>query len=243
VKINRLRTIVFSGVIIGSLLLGGVAAAADEEAPLPDPDITPDSPLYYLERAMETVQEMFTFGEEAKAQLNARFAPERIAEIEAMLEADDVEVAGLEVAQARLQAHLEKAAGLIDSDQDGDDEADANTQHEAAMKAFEEAKEAKREYLNKKKELKQQLKVAVKKGWGTAQYRINQEMAACEAEKDAAESLMNRQMDRLEAWKDNMLAGLGVGDEGIDEDEDADEDEDGDNDGGVGNDNGWGRNN
>jgi len=50
---------------------------------------------------METVQEMFTFGEEAKAQLNARFASERIAEIEAMLEADDVEVVGLEVAQAR----------------------------------------------------------------------------------------------------------------------------------------------
>jgi len=227
VKINKLRTILFGCVIIIPLLFGGIAAAADEESALPDPDTTPDSPLYYLERAMETVQEMFTFGEEAKAQLNARFASERIAEIEAMLEADDVEAAGLEVAQVRLQTHLGKAAGLINSGQDGNDEADANTQHEAAMKALEEAKEAKKEYLNKKKELQEQLKVAVKKGWGTAQYRIRQEMEALEADKDAIKEMKEQAVAQLKNWREAVLAGLDIEDDDIDYvDVDSDVDED-----------------
>jgi len=226
-KINKLRAILFGCVIIIPLLFGGVASAAEEESALPDPDITPDSPLYYLERAMETVQEMFTFGDEAKAQLNARFASERIAEIEAMLEADDVEVAGLEVAQARLQTHLEKAAGLIGSEQGGDDGDDSDAQHEAAMEAVEEAKEAKKEYLNKKKALQEQLKVAVKKGWGTAQYRIRQEMEALEADKEAIKEMKEQAVAQLKNWREAVLAGLDVEDDDIDYvDVDSDVDED-----------------
>jgi len=84
------------------------------------------------------------------------------------------------------------------------------------MKAFEDAKEAKEEYLNKKRELQQQLKEAVKKGWGTAQYRIRQEMEALDTEKGAVKEMKTQAVAQLQSWKEDVLAGLDIEVEGVD---------------------------
>ena len=67
------------------------SAVAQEE--LPDPGITPDSWLYGLDRAIESLQKIFTFAPEAKARLALQLAAERLAEAKAMAEARKPELA------------------------------------------------------------------------------------------------------------------------------------------------------
>lgn len=62
-----------------------------------DPGITPDSPFYGLDRAMERISLALTFNKSAKAQKGLKHAQERLAEVKAMIEAkkfDKAEEAG-----------------------------------------------------------------------------------------------------------------------------------------------------
>jgi hypothetical protein len=248
-KLKKFRTILISCLIITSLLFGGTAYAQDEELPLPDPGITPDSPFYFLDMFFEGMQEFFTFNPEAKARLHVAFAAERIAEIKVMLETKGVRAKGLDVAQARLEAHVARAVDIIESEQEkGSDVSalvheilgDFHEQREAVKEAFGEAKE---EFLSERKALQEQLRVANKDGNTALQERIRQELAAIEAWKDAAEAEKDEAIAAFEAERNRLRVRMegeledvdeGVDDEDIDDDiNDDDDDVDDINDDGV----------
>ena len=66
---------------------------AAEEAEFVDAGITPNSPVYGLDRALERIQLAITFREAEKAKLKFKFAEERLAEAEVMAEEGEEELA------------------------------------------------------------------------------------------------------------------------------------------------------
>ncbi len=73
--------------LAGLLLFAGVAVAQTEE--LPDPGITPDSPLYFFDTLGENFGLLFAFSDEQKVQKSTEIAGEKAAEIRAMVEKGD----------------------------------------------------------------------------------------------------------------------------------------------------------
>ena len=78
--------------LIGLMVLATPVIAAEETEVL-DPGITPDNPIYGLDRALERIQLAITFGEVEKAKLKFKFAEERLAEAEAMADEGEEELA------------------------------------------------------------------------------------------------------------------------------------------------------
>ena len=81
-KLKKFRAILIGCLIVASLLISGTAYAQDEE--LPDPGITPDSPLYIFDTLSKNIGLFFAFGPEAKAGKALEYAAERLAEANAM---------------------------------------------------------------------------------------------------------------------------------------------------------------
>ena len=81
-KIKRFFSLLVGFVVVTSLLLGGTAAAQEED--LPDPGITPDSPFYFFDTLGKNVGMFFAFGPEAKARKAVEYAAERLAEARVM---------------------------------------------------------------------------------------------------------------------------------------------------------------
>ena len=80
-KIHK-KALTIAGIII--IMFSMSAAAQGEE--LPDPGVTPDSPLYGLDKAMEAIQNVFNSGNEEKSRYGLNIAEERLAEAKAMAE-------------------------------------------------------------------------------------------------------------------------------------------------------------
>lgn len=74
-------------VIVLVLVLFGISSVYAAESGLEaDAGTTPDSITYFIDRLIENVQMVFTFGHEAKARRHAMYAEERIAEMEKMVD-------------------------------------------------------------------------------------------------------------------------------------------------------------
>jgi len=82
------------------------------------PGLTPDSTFYFLDKFIEKLQEALTFGSDAKAKLQIKFAAERVAEIKAMINSGGVNDPGISEAQARLKEHTKQANDIIKSEKD-----------------------------------------------------------------------------------------------------------------------------
>ena len=93
----------------------------ETEVTVVDAGITPDSPLYGLERAMERIHLAFVRNKLGRAKLKLRFAEERLAETEKM-----IEVGNDEAAQEAQEAHDETLAEVEDDVQEI--ESDGNEQ-------------------------------------------------------------------------------------------------------------------
>lgn len=113
------KIIVISLLFVGLLFTQApVKAQTQDSLPeLPGAGLTPNSPLYFLERAAEAIGEFLTFDTEAKAKLQAERALERIAEVKAMLAEKEVNPKGLNVALDKLQANVAKAAEIVQEEQ------------------------------------------------------------------------------------------------------------------------------
>ena len=58
----------------------------DEETEVPAPGITPDSPLYGLDNAMDRLRLALTFDKAKRAERALKISEERLAEVKAMIE-------------------------------------------------------------------------------------------------------------------------------------------------------------
>ncbi len=80
-------------VALGVLLQPVHAGSAEVEVEVEvEPGITPDSPLYFLDRLFEAIAVSLTFDPAKKAELRLRYAEERLAELEVMKEKNKTEV-------------------------------------------------------------------------------------------------------------------------------------------------------
>ncbi len=114
---KTLKILAVSVLMMPVLVFGQVATTSTTtpEIVLPAAGLTPSSPLYFLNRVSEALQEFFTFNPEAKARLELQFAAERIAEIQKMLVDSGATAPGIDVAKARLADNLAKATAAVDS--------------------------------------------------------------------------------------------------------------------------------
>ncbi len=97
--------------VLAALLLMPGLSIAKTASGTPDgmvsPGVTPDSALYFLDKAFDNIGLAFTFGSEQKADKALQIAEERLAEVRAMLEANK-----FDDASAAQEGHL-KAIGLV----------------------------------------------------------------------------------------------------------------------------------
>ncbi len=118
------KLFIFSVFLLLSL---SVVAQTDEIIPVEEEDlgITPDSLLYGLENALKRLNLAFTFGKEAKARKELRFARERLKEVKLMVERGNVDAA--EKAKIRHKELITKLRTRVD---DLDDDEDFETELE-----------------------------------------------------------------------------------------------------------------
>jgi len=104
-----MKKIIFSLIVLSSLI-GGLSALAQDNN-LPDPGVTPDSHFYFLKSWKESIQIFFTFGEEGKAKQFLHLSEIRLAEYQKMIEKGKTEIAQrtLEKYEKQLNHALEKA--------------------------------------------------------------------------------------------------------------------------------------
>lgn len=87
---------------------GGVAAASQTSLP--------NDALYPVKILTEEVREAVTFDNAAKVKLHAKYAADRVAELQKMLDEKGVDAKGLDVALANLKEHVDRSAEIIDQE-------------------------------------------------------------------------------------------------------------------------------
>jgi hypothetical protein len=105
-----------------------VVEPLETETEIVDAGVTPDSPFYGLERAMERLKLAFMRDKAERALYKIRMAEERLAESEEMLEEDN-----LEAAQEAEEAHDE----ILEEAQEEAEEIETDTDEEVAEEALE----------------------------------------------------------------------------------------------------------
>lgn len=202
---NILRAIIFS------LLAIPLLVSAQTEPVLPDAGLTPESPLYFLDKFGETLREFFTVNPEGKAHLQITFAAERVAEIKVILENKGVEARGLEVAQSRLQAHLANAANIVIAQKaDGKDISqlakELDEEFEDSKNALKQTFKAEKRALKlQEKELKRKIVEARQADDAAQVENLVQQLGQVKAQKELlelkeeeAEEALEREEERLE---------------------------------------------
>ncbi len=116
-----------------------IAAEENGEVEVVDAGVTPDSPLYGLERAMERVQLAFIRNKAERAKFKLDLAEERLAEAEEMIVENNTEAA--DEAQ---ELHDE----LINETEEEIEELETNGDNETAGEALEEVEELQLRLLN-----------------------------------------------------------------------------------------------
>ncbi len=100
-----MKKYIICGLLVAVLVLPMIAKA--QEAELPDPGLTPDSPFYFLERITEAIGTFFTFGDIKKVERHTALAAERLAEVKVMAEKEKPKL--LEKTLERYENQLVKA--------------------------------------------------------------------------------------------------------------------------------------
>lgn len=106
-KIKRIAIVI--GLFLALFLVPG--AWAQETTDLPDPGLTPDSPLYFLETWSEKIDLALTRNKEAKIKKQVRISQKKLSEAKVMAEEGKVEAS--EVAIGRYEQLVSGAAGNL----------------------------------------------------------------------------------------------------------------------------------
>ncbi|MFH1428106.1 MAG: DUF5667 domain-containing protein, partial [Patescibacteria group bacterium] len=91
-----------------------------QETELPDPGLTPDSPFYFMERAVEAIGTFFTFGNLNKAERHTLLAAERLSEAKAVMEKEKPELVEKILARYENQLNngIARAEKAMEEDED-----------------------------------------------------------------------------------------------------------------------------
>jgi hypothetical protein len=95
------------------MLFSGAALA--QVAELPAPGMMPGSPFFFIDRLFESIGDVFTFGQAAKARRAVRIAEERLSEARALAERGDVNVqTAIELYEEKVVEASERAQNARD---------------------------------------------------------------------------------------------------------------------------------
>lgn len=183
---------------------------AQSQAVLPNAGLTPESPFYFIDKLGEALREFFTFNPEGKARLQITFAAERVAEIKVILETKGVGAKGLEVAQARLQAHLGDAAEIVIKQKSkGKDVSklakELDDELETPKSILADSFKAEKQALETKEdELKAQLKAAHKAGDTAKEEALAQKLGQVKAQLELLELKKEDIENELEAEEEKI---------------------------------------
>jgi len=150
------------------------------------PGLTPDSPFYFLDKFIESLQEMLTFNQDAKAKLQMQFAAERVAEIKAMIQNNGPKDKGIQEAQARLEEHTKKASEIIKEEKDaGKDVTELETELKDSINSNDQELEdtiqnSEQDLQDKKDVLEQQIHQAEQTGDNTKIEDLKQQIKSAE---------------------------------------------------------------
>lgn len=205
------KKLIVINLLFAGLLFTQATAKAQTQDPLPElpsAGLTPNSPLYFLERAAEAIGEFLTFDTEAKAKLQAERALERIAEVKAMLDQKQVNPKGLNIALDKLQANVAKAAEIVQKEQQkGQDVSklakELDTDFEVRERLLKRTLEEKKDQIElafkeQKLALKKQLIEAKTAGNAQKVGEIVLALDKLEQEKEAQEFLLEQEEEELE---------------------------------------------
>lgn len=205
-------------------------AAAQASPPATAAGTLPDSVFYIFDRLFETIRELLTFNPEAKVKLEVAFAAERVAEIDVLLTQRGVEAPGLDVAKARLESHMHRAATILESEKgkgkdvgalanDTDDAFDADEKELSnAFTEREKALEARKDALETRVE------EAQRAGDTALVAQLEAELVAIEAEEkklDADEEALEQNLKDDEDKIEKQLEPKDQEEERLEEEQDA----------------------
>jgi hypothetical protein len=110
------KKIIAISLLFAGFLLAQAPLKAQAQAPLPElpgAGLTPDSPFFFLDRFWEATQMFSTFNAKAKAELQIRFAAERVSEIRVMLTKEEPDAEAIQYGFDRIGGHADQAAALV----------------------------------------------------------------------------------------------------------------------------------
>ncbi|MBU4216953.1 hypothetical protein L6270_03940 [Candidatus Parcubacteria bacterium] len=108
-KLNFKSMPAFIIVLIALITTGGGVAAASQTS-------LPSDALYPVKILTEEVREAVTFNNTAKAKLHAKYANDRVEEVQKMLSEKGIDPKGLEIALANLTKHASQTASIIEGE-------------------------------------------------------------------------------------------------------------------------------
>ena len=193
-----------------ALFTSSTAFAQSPQATLPSAGLTPESTFYFLDTFGESLRDFFTFSPEGKAHLQITFAAERIAEIKVVLETKGVDAKGLKVAQAKLQANLERVNSILaDQKADGQDVAvlakELDDDFDGPKSALKEAFKAEKRALEvKEKELKAKIREARQAGNTARIDSLVKELGEVKAQKELLELKADEQEEAIEKEEEKL---------------------------------------
>ena len=189
---------------------GGTVFAQGQQTQLPSAGLTPENTLYFLDTLGESLREFFTFNPEGKARLQITFAAERIAEIKVILETKGVDAKGLEVAQAKLQANLERTNAILAGQKSEGKDISAlakelDDDFDGPKSALKEAFKAEERALEvKEKELKAKIREARQSHDASLIDSLVKELGEVKAQKELLETKADEQEEALEQEEEKL---------------------------------------
>lgn len=212
---KKVKTFLIASVFALAGLVGQNVYAQGSMDDLPGAGITPNNPLFFLDRMGESIRSMFTFGVEDNAKLQLEFAAERISEVRAMLEDKGVESRGIEVARQRMEGHLSRAVGILDDERNrGKDvnqltvniNAEMGNRREALRRVFEERIDA---LKAQEQDLQRRRSEAQAAGNETLARELQAQRDVVKAQRQALNNERSRQEGILDTQRGRMEDRLG----------------------------------
>lgn len=187
-----------------SLLLMPLFVSAQTSTDYSNAGITPESRLYFLDKIGEALLEFFTFSADGRARLQIALAAERVAEIRAVLEEKGVTARGLDIAQERLQEHIDRAVGIIaEKKLNGDDvrviASEINDELQESKTVLEQSfRDEKKKLENKKEALKKEIEAAKRSRDAASTQTLSQELSEVKSQLESLGDIEDEVEDQFE---------------------------------------------
>lgn len=210
-KINQTKFMPIAIVIaLITMLSGGGAALASQNS-------LPGEALYPVKTLTEDVRSALTINKQSEAKLQSKLAAERLEEVSKMLQANNVDSQGVEIALSKLKDHVAKMSQIVEEEKTkGNDVAQLENDLSENLKTNKEVlertfKQHKENLESEKKGLEKEIDVAEKNN--SDENTINALKTKLDTLKQKRESFENKEHSIKREIKDN-------------DDEDEEEDED-----------------